>query len=1227
MPTHLSVFALDSKTGSPLPGMPVYAEVGVAAAVIGRAVPLDAVLEAALLDAVESADKPFAEDPQSVDRLRSALAEALGRVLTPEGRARLIQDAPPGEVLRELIVRAQKETGLETLVGLDQAQLTRAAQDAVRAYAQAHELPTVSEQDESTVWAYPLGVVATDHVGYLSFDLTRLPEEVRFILAQSLEARTVDPNAPVPVTVWLYSRALDAARIDGLRQARFARDAVVVKLELSSPDPDMASMPMRTGLSMQNPSLIDWRLSGGSFASNPRTLLGEGGCEDLFPANVALHQFNLYQVVRLTDLDLVPQPLQDRIRVGVVHEYRLSWVPLGHSLGEILYSAPLAPGESMNLAVVDWSRRDETKRAEDTKLDEQLVHNERRDRTITETVQASLHEYQHGSSFLAGAALSVGGAYSAGAYGLAAGLAGSLGGSTSSTDGSRQLAADTVQKVSDNISQASTAMRELQSTVVVQASQAEKEVIETRAIANYNHSHTLTVLYYEVLRHFRIVTELVARRPAVFVRARADWFSGADADRNILENRGAIESALLEPRFTEGLNALERVAHHEAVTRTTPPPPAAVDQADREFAFFTFHFQTALALNDDAKSLFIGAHLIGVPSGGQNVQLRNADGNPDILASHGSFREADRVTTFTARPPDGVSAVKWRDIASVYIHFQLQGDILATFARIWLEARDAGGNTETLADENYRAAGGDLHITDNVGIVLPARRPAAPMPPPQQSPEATEDQAKRIDLLEHIQYHSAHYSRSIVLNVEKEERARQLDAVIFPDGSTALDKIENRPLEVLGDFVAYPCSDSTWIGAITKKLAETDKLAESKAVSMLLEERLVTLPTRGVFAEAKLGRCNSSEEIDNTRFWDWQTSPIPRMASEIAPATPVTPKSEQLPATPTVFPSPIVNIVNPPAAPDPTGLAGALTLLGTSDIFRDMSGRQEVAGLLKTLSDNSVKIAEAAKGKGGGTATTQTEEGSSTTAGRGNTVSSTPPSPPKASPSAPGDAADGERAQIDTEKARLEVAKDLPPAQQAEVRATTTKKLTSSPGGSKTKTFVFKAKDYQGMDIEYAVHVTVLDNSDSDAAGAPKQVFDGSFKQYGSTQVTFKRADPVIDVHISVDSFNADFGLIKFSVPKINMTTGRSLSVPVTQSLVQVLLQQDKRHVELEEETMEKAATELADKFGGELGFDKVIAAKILGEHATRTQEEKSGKQVVKYSVDLPGGAFTLTVI
>ena len=176
----------------------------------------------------------------------------------------------------------------------------------------------------------------------------------------------------------------------------------------------------------------------------------------------------------------------------------------------------------MKLAVIDWSWDSLTKRDETTKLTEEILHQTHRDRTITETVKAGLKELQHGSSFMGGTASAAGGSGGAnlGVVGLGAAVGNtwSLGGSTATSDGSRDLAAENVQRLNDSFSQASSSQRELNSTVVIQARQEEKESIQTRTFSNYNHSHTLTVLYYEVLRHYRVTVEWVRRRPAVLLK-------------------------------------------------------------------------------------------------------------------------------------------------------------------------------------------------------------------------------------------------------------------------------------------------------------------------------------------------------------------------------------------------------------------------------------------------------------------------------------------------------------------------------------------------------------------------------------------------------------------------------------------------------------------------------------------------------------------------------------
>jgi len=221
-------------------------------------------------------------------------------------------------------------------------------------------------------------------------------------------------------------------------------------------------------------------------------------------------------------------------------------------------------------------------------------------------------------------------------------------------------------------------------------------------------------------------------------------------------------------------------------------------------------------------------------------------------------------------------------------------------------------------------------------------------------------------------------------------RASELAGLGVGGGASLLEKVDNRPLEVLGDFVAYPCVDPDWSEKIKAKIPPD--LPDIPTI-----ERLITLPTRGVFAEAKLGHCNASEEIDNTRFWDWQQSPIPHMAPEIAPVQPVTPQAiapDGVQATP--LPESSLNIVNPPSAPDPTGMGAALSALATANIFRDMSGLSQVTDLLKKLSDNSVAIAGVAAssrgaggsggssgGSGGGSVSPSSGGGGSTKTGVG----------------------------------------------------------------------------------------------------------------------------------------------------------------------------------------------------------------------------------------------------
>src|SRR5690242_18931692 len=103
----------------------------------------------------------------------------------------------------------------------------------------------------------------------------------------------------------------------------------------------------------------------------------------------------------------------------------------------------------------------------------------------------------------------IGAASSTGALGAAAGI----GGGYSTSSGDRSVTANTSQKIMDQLRQNTTSIRNLRSTVVVTSGQAETAGATTRIIRNYSHSHAMTLLNYEVLRHFRVVVESDAGRP------------------------------------------------------------------------------------------------------------------------------------------------------------------------------------------------------------------------------------------------------------------------------------------------------------------------------------------------------------------------------------------------------------------------------------------------------------------------------------------------------------------------------------------------------------------------------------------------------------------------------------------------------------------------------------------------------------------------------------------
>jgi len=87
-----------------------------------------------------------------------------------------------------------------------------------------------------------------------------------------------------------------------------------------------------------------------------------------------------------------------KVAFGALLTYRQSWYAQGVTLGQLLHSAALAPGESTRLAVIDWSRRSRAGQTETVSETDDLTNDMSQTRAISEVTSATATDAQGGFS-------------------------------------------------------------------------------------------------------------------------------------------------------------------------------------------------------------------------------------------------------------------------------------------------------------------------------------------------------------------------------------------------------------------------------------------------------------------------------------------------------------------------------------------------------------------------------------------------------------------------------------------------------------------------------------------------------------------------------------------------------------------------------------------------------------------------------------------------------------
>lgn len=201
-PSRLGIFVTNLASGQPLARLPLYAEVAVPRVV--PAVAPEPRLQEAIRRALQDIDAEVTGAMRQ--QVEKAMQQALGETLDAISRSALKTEfQKSSELLHAALKAALKAARRDRFSDIDPASLKGLFNDALREIAPGMGLGVVQEAAGSgIIWADPLGMLTTDHMGYASFDLKRLRPEASRMLVSSIEARRKDPSAVPEVAIWVY---------------------------------------------------------------------------------------------------------------------------------------------------------------------------------------------------------------------------------------------------------------------------------------------------------------------------------------------------------------------------------------------------------------------------------------------------------------------------------------------------------------------------------------------------------------------------------------------------------------------------------------------------------------------------------------------------------------------------------------------------------------------------------------------------------------------------------------------------------------------------------------------------------------------------------------------------------------------------------------------------------------------------------------------------------------
>lgn len=688
---------------------------------------------------------------------------------------------------------------------------------------------------------------------------------------------------------------------------------------------------------------------------------------------------------------------------GHLLHFKQEWKNNGYGMGDLLYSLPLAPGQQKQIVVLDWERRESAGRAESLEYQESLYSTLSRDRDVNEIVTGVIQETAYGGSNANSSTNSTSGGLGGGIFGglgALGGFVGYSGGSSNSNssawqNSTRNTSLRDLQQIRDRTIQSANAVRGQRSTVITQATQGERFSAETSVVANYNHCHSLTIQYFEVLRHMQSEVRLSSVQECLFIPLIISPFD----HKKILRWREPMERFISTRQLRRGFDAIERIENDyegsnlpegmyadddieywsgELIIKFDIPCPVEIEivndleelrkKINRYSIWGSFVYNSLERIinevRENRRRIFY-----------ENVAPQIAAAIVDklqfqIAKKSGSFSSLNLDTTLLSRFQNGLNhyvsvrektrqiPIKRAEIEAIVIRInadtylnsgQTIADFLPPNTKIIVTSGSMNYRSKHYSDTLFNSSyiNNDLvgynGVEDNDSVRIPTPLNSFEMRNPRN-----EDLESANKLKDHLNDNLEYYHKLIWMNMSSDRRFMFLDGIQVTDYSevenyplgvvrSVASVVENKVAGIVGNSLVMPVAAGFRLDPNTRGRS-VDLISLYQPITPL-EPINITLPTKGVFAEAVLGKCNSCEKIENDRFWKWEEHPIPNSPTSISEISTASRQntSPGTNLTPSSITNPMITIQNSPTLPDSTGLTTISNLLKEVNI-KDLTG-------------------------------------------------------------------------------------------------------------------------------------------------------------------------------------------------------------------------------------------------------------------------------------------------